>query len=239
MAAWNPLGTSTPIDYFRSLVASDAQFPLLEAAASLAQVQHPQADVQAVLAQVDDWLLRLRRRLSKDMDPIAKLRLVNRFFFEERGFAGNVNDYYSPDNSFLHCVIESRRGIPISLAVLWLELAQGLGLNAQGVGFPGHFLVKVKLPEPHVGLIVLDPFTGQSLGREDLLERMGQWLGDSAPGLGTRKTDVLLSQHLQACTPRRMVLRMLLNLQEIYRSPSDSQALIAVQQRILIADPAG
>jgi regulator of sirC expression with transglutaminase-like and TPR domain len=226
MAAWNPLGTSTPIDYFRSLVASDAQFPLLEAAASLAQVQHPQADVQAVLAQVDDWLLRLRRRLSKDMDPIAKLRLVNRFFFEELGFAGNVNDYYSPDNSFLHCVIESRRGIPISLAVLWLELAQGLDLNAQGVGFPGHFLVKVKLPEPHVGLIVLDPFTGQ-------------WLGDTAPGLDTRKTDVLLSQHLQACPPRRMVLRMLLNLQEIYRSPSDSQMLNAVQQRILIADQAG
>ena len=239
MAAWNPMDTTTPMDYFRSLVASDAQFPLLEAAASLAQVQLPQTDVQSVLAQVDEWLARLRRRVSKDTDPIAKLRLVNRFFFEELGFAGNVNDYYAPENSYMHCVIESRRGIPISLAVLWLEMAQGLGLNAQGVGFPGHFLVKVNLPEPHVGVIVLDPFTGQSLGRDDLLERMGQWLGDTDPGLGTRKTDVLLSQHLQACPPRRMVLRMLLNLQEIYRSPSDSQALIAVQQRILIADPAG
>jgi regulator of sirC expression with transglutaminase-like and TPR domain len=130
------------MDYFRSLVASDAQFPLLEAAASLAQVKEPHTDVQAVLAQVDDWLVRLRRRLSKDTDPIGKLRLVNRFFFEELGFAGNVNDYYAPENSFMHCVIETRRGIPISLAVLWLELAQGMGLNAQGVGFPGHFWSK-------------------------------------------------------------------------------------------------
>ena len=127
MAAWNPMDTTTPMDYFRSLVASDAQFPLLEAAASLAQVQLPQTDVQSVLAQVDEWLARLRRRVSKDTDPIAKLRLVNRFFFEELGFAGNVNDYYAPENSFIHCVIESRRGIPISLAVLWLEMAQGLG----------------------------------------------------------------------------------------------------------------
>ena len=223
MAAWNPMDTTTPMDYFRSLVASDAQFPLLEAAASLAQVQLPQTDVQSVLAQVDEWLARLRRRVSKDTDPIAKLRLVNRFFFEELGFAGNVNDYYAPENSFIHCVIESRRGIPISLAVLWLEMAQGLGLNAQGVGFPGHFLV---------------PFTGQSLGREDLLERMGQWLGDTDPGLGTRKTDVLLSQHLQACPPRRMVLRMLHNLQEIYRSRQEASLLNALEQRIAIVDPA-
>ena len=238
MAAWNPMDTTTPMDYFRSLVASDAQFPLLEAAASLAHVQHPHTDVQAVLAQVDGWLVRLRRRLSKDTDPIAKLRLVNRFFFEELGFAGNVNDYYAPENSYMHCVIESRRGIPISLAVLWLEMAQGLGLNAQGVGFPGHFLVKVNLPEPHVGVIVLDPFTGQSLGRDDLLERMGQWLGDTDPGLGTRKTDVLLSQHLQACPPRRMVLRMLHNVQEIYRSRQDAPLLAALQQRITAVDPA-
>ena len=239
MAAWNPMDTSSPTDYFRSLVASDAQFPLLEAAASLAQVQEPHTDVQAVLAQVDDWLVRLRRRLSKDTDPIGKLRLVNRFFFEELGFAGNVNDYYAPENSFMHCVIETRRGIPISLAVLWLELAQGMGLNAQGVGFPGHFLVKVSLPEPHVGVIVLDPFTGQSLGREDLLERMGQWLGETAAGLGARKTDVLLSQHLQACAPRRMVLRMLHNLQEIYRAREDAPLLAALQQRIDIVEPEG
>jgi regulator of sirC expression with transglutaminase-like and TPR domain len=130
--------------------------------------------------------------------------------------------------------MDTRRGIPISLSVLWLELAQGLGLQAQGVGFPGHFLVKVKLPDPHDGLIVLDPFTGQSLGREDLLERMGQWLGSDGENLGTRKTDVVLSQHLQACSPRNMVLRMMHNLQEIYRSRQDDQLLQLLQLRIEI-----
>jgi regulator of sirC expression with transglutaminase-like and TPR domain len=109
-----------------------------------------------------------------------------------------------------------------------------LGLQAQGVGFPGHFLVKVKLPDPHEGLIVLDPFTGQSLGREDLLERMGQWLGGDGENLGTRKTDVVLSQHLQACSPRNMVLRMMHNLQEIYRSRQDDQLLQLLQLRIEI-----
>jgi len=238
MAAWSPMDVPTPLDYFRSLVASDAQFPLLEAAASLAQDPYPQTDVQSVLAQVDAWQVRLRGQLTRNADPIAKLRLVNRFFFDELGFAGNVNDYYAPENSYLHCVIDSRRGIPISLSVLWLELAQGLGLQAQGVGFPGHFLVKVKLPQPHEGLIVLDPFTGQSLGREELLERMGQWMGDAASGLGTRKTDVVLTQHLQACSPRNMVLRMLHNLQEIYRTKPDAPTLGQVQQRIAILERA-
>ena len=81
MAAWSPMDVPTPLDYFRSLVASDAQFPLLEAAASLAQDPYPQTDVQSVLAQVDAWQVRLRGQLSRNADPIAKLRLVNRFFF--------------------------------------------------------------------------------------------------------------------------------------------------------------
>jgi len=236
MVAWSPSDVPSPMDYFRSLVASDTQFPLLEAAASLAQDPYPQADVQSVLAQVDAWHLRLRRQLSPNADPIAKLRWLNQFFFDELGFAGNVNDYYAPDNSYLHRVMESRRGIPISLSVVWLELANGLGLQAHGVGFPGHFLVKVKLPDPHAGLIVLDPFTGQSLGREALLERMGQWLGSDGDNMGTRKTDVVLSQHLQACSPRNMVLRMMNNLQEIYRSRQDTRLLQLVQQRIEILE---
>ncbi|NBX54135.1 MAG: transglutaminase [Betaproteobacteria bacterium] len=234
MVAWSPSDVPTPLDYFRCLVASDTQFPLLEAAASLAQDPYPQADIESVLAQMDAWHFRLRRPLNAKADPIAKLRRLNQFFFDELGFAGNVNDYYAPDNSYLHRVMDTRRGIPISLSVLWLELAQGLGLQAQGVGFPGHFLVKVKLPDPHEGLIVLDPFTGQSLGREDLLERIGQWLGSDGESLGKRKTDLVLSQHLQACSPRNMVLRMLKNLQEIYRSRQEKRLLHLLQMRIEI-----
>ena len=232
------LEVPTSLEYFASLVQSDTEFPLLESAICLAQDEYPELDIQEVLGQVDQLVSRLKKRLPADAGSIHKLRVLNKFFFEEHGFSGNLNNYYDPDNSYLHVMLRTRRGIPISLAVLWLEMAQGLGLNAQGVGFPGHFLVKVNLPDPHVGVIVLDPFTGQSLGRDDLLERMGQWLGDTDPGLGTRKTDVLLSQHLQACPPRRMVLRMLHNLQEIYRSRQNAPLLAALQQRITIVDPA-
>ena len=98
---------------------------------------------------------------------MQRLRLLNRFFFQELGFAGNVNDYYDAKNSYLHFVLQTRRGIPITLAVLYIELASQIGLHARGVSFPGHFLVKLRMPQ---GEVVIDPFTGQSLSREELDE---------------------------------------------------------------------
>ena len=155
--------------YFGLLVSSDAHFPLLEAAIAIAQDEYPELDVEDVLGEVDQLLARLKRRLPADSTALASLRILNQFFYHDLGFSGNINNYYDPDNSYPHAVLKTRRGIPISLAVLWLELAQGLGLNARGVAFPGHFMVKVNLPK---GQVVIDPFTGQSLSREDLHERL-------------------------------------------------------------------
>ena len=123
----------TPLEYFASLVQSDEHFPLLEAAVSLAQDEYPDLDVQQVLGDVDQLLARLKRRLPADAAPLQRLRLLNQFFFHDLSFGGNVNDYYDSDNSYLNAVLRTRRGIPISLAVLWMELAQGLGLHARGV----------------------------------------------------------------------------------------------------------
>ncbi len=163
---------ATHLSYFASLVQSDEQFPLLEAAASLAQDEYPECDVQQVLADVDQMLARLKRRLAPDASALHRLKILNRLFFEELGFQGNVNHYHDPDNSFLNAVLQTRRGIPISLSVIWLELAQAIGLQAKGVSFPGHFLVKINLTYPNEGLVVLDVFAGRSLTREDLLERL-------------------------------------------------------------------
>ena len=159
----------TPLEHFAALVESDAEFPLLEAAASLAQDEYPELDLQQVLGDVDQLLARIRRRLPADAPALTRLRTLTQFLYGDLGYAGNVNNYYDPDNSYLHVVLRTRKGIPISLAVLWLELAQGLGLSARGVGFPGHFMVKVSLPK---GQVVVDPMTGQSLSREELLERL-------------------------------------------------------------------
>lgn len=222
----------TPLEYFASLVDSDEQFPLLEAAACIAHDEYPELDVQQLLGDMDQLLARLRRRLPADAPSLQRLRTLNQFFFTDLGFSGNVNDYYNPDNSYLNAVLRTRRGIPISLALVWMELAQGVGLQVRGVGFPGHFMVKVLLPK---GQVVLDPLTGQSLSREDLSERLEPY--QRRHGL-VDDDEVPLGLYLQAATPRDIVARMLRNLKEIHRAQQDWQRLVAVQDRLVTLLPA-
>lgn len=225
------LAVPTPLEYFASVVHSDADFALLEAAACLAQDEYPELDVQQVLGEVDQLLERLKHRLAADASPLQKLRVLHQFFYRDLGFAGNVNHYYDPDNSFVSVILHTRRGIPISLAVLWLELAQGLGLAARGVGFPGHFMVKVNLPE---GQVVMDPLDGQSLTREALAERLEPFRRRS--GL-MDEFEVPLGLYLQATPPRDIIARMLHNLKEIHTGQEDWLRLIAVQDRLIVLLP--
>lgn len=221
----------TPLEYFAALVQSDDEFPLLEATVSVAQDEYPDLDIQQVLGDVDQLLARLRRRLPADAPALQRLRVLNQFFFHDLAFGGNVNDFYDPDNSYLNAVLRTRRGIPISLAVLWMELAQGLSLHARGISFPGHFMVKVNLPK---GQVVLDPFNGHSLSREELSERLEPYKRRS--GL-VEDFDVPLGLFLQAATPREILARMLRNLKEIHRSQQDWARLVAVQNRLVALLP--
>jgi regulator of sirC expression with transglutaminase-like and TPR domain len=221
----------TPLDYFASLVKSDGEFALFEAAVSLAQDEYPELDIQTVLDDVDQLLGRVRRRLPDDAGPLQKLRILNQFFFKDLAFGGNVNDYYDPDNSYINALLRTRRGIPISLAVLWMELAQGLGLAVRGVGFPGHFLVKVNLP---MGQAVIDPLSGQSLSREELSERLDPYRRRS--GLDD-EFEVPLGLYLQTSPSRDIIARMLRNLKEIYRTQEDWERMLAVQERLVVLLP--
>lgn len=217
--------------YFGMLVQDDDHFPLLEAAACLAQDEYPDLDVQQVLGDVDQLLARLRRRVSPDASALQRLQHLNRFFYRDLGFEGNANHYHDPDNSCLNVVLRTRKGIPVSLAVLWLELAQGLRLKACGVGFPGHFLMKITLPQ---GQVVVDPLTGQSLSREELVERLEPF--QQAQGL-VGDFEVPLGLYLQPCPPRDTVARMLRNLKEIHRTSEDWIRLLAVQERLVLLLP--
>ena len=219
------------LDYFSSLVASDGEFTLFEAAVSLGQDEYPDMDVQTVLGEVDQLLARVRRRMALDAGPVQKLRILNQFYYQDLGFAGNLNDYYDPDNSFIHILLHTRRGIPITLAVLWMELAQGLGLSVRGVAFPGHFLIKVNLP---MGQVVIDPISGKSLSREDLSERLEPYR--QRIGL-LDELETPLGLYLQTAPARDTIARMLRNLKEIYRSQSDWQRMLAVQERLIILLP--
>ncbi|MFT3665991.1 SirB1 family protein [Piscinibacter sp.] len=223
--------TPSVLEYFASLVADDASLPLLEAAISIAQDDYPALDTQSVLAEVDALADKLRRRIPADAVALQRLRWLNRFFFQELGFAGNVNDYYDPANSYLHRVVETRRGIPITLAVLYVELAAQIGLHARGVSFPGHFLVKLKMSQ---GEVVIDPFTGQSLSREELDELLLPY--KRSRGL-TGEFDVPLGLFLQAAPARDVLARMLRNLKEIHRSAHDWPRLVAVANRLVLLLP--
>ncbi len=222
------------LDFFTALVADDSSLPLLEAAIAVAQDEMPQLDVQGVLAEVDVLAERLCRRLPADAGPLQRLRLLNPYFFQELGFAGNVNDYYDPRNSLLPTVLETRRGIPITLALLYIEIAQRAGLQADGVSFPGHFLVKLSLPD---GEVVIDPYSGQSLTREDLEERLAPFRRQ-LEGTGARATEASLGAWLQPATAREILTRLLRNLKEVHRSADDLPRLADVLRRLVILWPA-
>ncbi len=221
----------TDLQYFAALVADDDSLPLLEAAVVLSQYACPEVDVQEVLARVDALADRFVQRQPADQPPLQRLRLFNRYFFHELGFAGNVNDYYDPRNSYLPEVLNSRRGIPISLAVLYVDMAGQCGLPAEGVSFPGHFLVKLRMPR---GEVVIDPFNGQSLSREELDERLQPYR--QRQGL-VGDDEVPLGLFLQAAPPRDTLARMLHNLREIHRSAQDLTAWLAVQERLVVLLP--
>lgn len=221
----------TPLDYFAMLVDSDADFPLFEAAISLAQDDYPEVDVQTILLEVDQLLARIRRRIPVDAGALQKLRILNQFFFSDLKFGANVNNYYDPDNSFIHVLLRTRRGIPISLAVLWMELAQGLGLAVWGIGFPGHFMVKANLP---MGQAVIDPISGKSFSQDELLELLEPY---RTRGAQEEEYEAQLGLYLRALAPRDIMARMLYNLKEIHQSQDDWPRLLAVQERLVVLLP--
>lgn len=204
------------LDYFRLLTGDAASIPLFEAAASIALDADPALDLQATLAAFD----RLAGQLADDCrgasTETARLKRTLRFFYVTQGFAGNVRAYHDPDNSYLHRVIETRRGIPITLAVLFAELARHVGLDVDGVGFPGHFLLRVNL---HEGMVVIDPFTGSSLDRDELDRRAAPY-GVSAERL------------LAPASARQILIRMLNNLRAIHVGQGDAALLAKVEERL-------
>ncbi|MDT8991060.1 tetratricopeptide repeat protein [Curvibacter sp. APW13] len=221
----------TPLEYFASLVERDSDFPLFEAAVCLAQDEYPDLDLQKVTHQVDALTARVRRRVAADAGSLQRLQVLNQFFFRELGFGVNANDYYAADNSYIHQVLATRRGIPVSLAVLWLEIASGMGLSVRGISFPGHFLVKVNLP---IGQAIIDPATGKSLSAEQLSEMLSQVHPDQAP---LSSWDVAGSPYLRSAAPRDILVRMLRNLKGIFQAEGDWERMLAVQERLVVLLP--
>ena len=206
----------------------EADLNLAEAALLIASSEYPALDVTSYLAHFDRMAETIGKRLSGPFSAGRIILELNRFLFDEEGFAGNLQDYFDPRNSFLNDVLERKLGIPISLAVIYLEIGQRLGLPLVGVSFPGHFLVKITVG---AGDVVLDPFLGgQSLSLEDLEHRLGSVLLEKA-----RRIE--LTNLLSAAGKKQILLRMLRNLKAIYATARDPLRALEIVRKSLIIDP--
>ncbi len=219
------------LDYFTSLVTEDEHLPLTEAAVAVAQHAYPDLNVQGVLDQIDQWGNKLKQRITPDTPPIQRLQLLKHFFYNELGFGPNPNDFYAPENSYLHQIIENRRGIPISLAILMMELGQQIGLPIRGVSFPNHFMMRISLQQ---GEIIMDPLTGESLSKNQLQEMLDPYL-DAKGYRG--ELSLPLNIFLRASSSREILSRFLRNLKMIYSEHERWERLLGIQERLVILLP--
>ena len=219
------------LDYFTSLVAEDEHFPLTEAAVAVAQHAYPDLDVQGVLDQIDQWGNKLKQRITPDTPLIQRLQILKHFFYDELGFGPNPNDFYAPENSYLHQIIGNRRGIPISLAILMMELGQQIGLNIKGVSFPNHFMMRISLQQ---GEIIMDPLNGESLSKNQLQEMLDPYL-DAKGYRGD--LSLPLNIFLRASSAREILSRFMRNLKMIYSEHERWERLLGIQERLVILLP--
>lgn len=216
------------LERFAELLCRE-EFGLAEACLLIAQDAYPDLDVAQYLARLDALAAQLKRRLPGDAFPAQRVAMLNRYLFNESGFRGNADEYYDPRNSYLNEVLERRTGIPITLSILYIEIGRRIGLRLQGVSFPGHFLVKLRVTG---GQLVLDPFSGgEAQSETDLRTRLAQVLPQ-----GEAET-LPLAQFLQAATPRQILARVLRNLMGIYRQSDAAQNALNVAQRLVMVAP--
>jgi regulator of sirC expression with transglutaminase-like and TPR domain len=211
---------------FRSAVAAAGEIDLARAALAVAQDEYPALRPEVYLAKLDECAARARGFAGGESDPYRLIASINYVLFNQEGFRGNQGDYYDPRNSFLNDVIERKKGIPITLSVLYLEVAERVGLKLRGVGFPGHFLVKYEGSDEE---IVIDPFDkGEVRTFEDL-----QTLLD---GLYAGKV-ALRPEFLAPVTHRQIIHRMLNNLKGIYLSEENLLKALSAAERLVILEP--
>jgi regulator of sirC expression with transglutaminase-like and TPR domain len=216
---------ATPRHHFAAIAGlPDERIDLAEAALWIAAEEQPGVEPAPWLARLDEMGERLRSRLTGVTTELGRVELLAGFLSDEVGLRGNAVDYYDPRNSFLNEVLARRLGIPITLALVYMEVGRRAGVPLVGVGFPGHFLLRHSV---HPSLL-LDPFEGGRLLTEgdcrQMLERLS---GGSLP------FDARL---LKPSSPRQILVRMLNNLRGIYLNRNEPLRVIGVLDRVVLLD---
>jgi regulator of sirC expression with transglutaminase-like and TPR domain len=218
-----------PLPDWNSLAElGDNELPLLDTALLIARDEYPDLDAGGYVQRIREYASALQPRMPDELP--AQLSTINTYLFEELGFAGNTRQFDDPRNSYLNEVFDRKLGIPISLAVVQIELTRRLGLPLDGISFPGHFLVRLPVDD---GILVLDPYNrGRPVGVEELKERASTHLGGQQPD------DVQLVEILEPASHRTILARMLRNLVGIYQERADWERLARSADRLLKITPA-
>lgn len=209
-----------------SALLDDDGFDMIEAAMWIAATEDSELDVLRESARVRFIAGEGARRVAGLDNPFAIVDGISEFLFEDLGFRGNVLRYKDPRNSFLHEVLNRRLGIPLTLSMIYLEVAREAGLTAHGVGLPGHFVVRVDLAGR---TILVDPFHGGKVITED-----------DCADLVTRTTGragLFRREMLEGTTERAMLTRLLLNLKHVYVQQQDYGRALAMVDRLLLVQP--
>lgn len=198
------------------------------AALLIAAEEYPTLQVEEYLAQLDALAEESRRRmtLGELFDPLEGATALAAHLFYEGRFNGNLGDYYDARNSFLNEVLDRSKGIPITLSIIFIEVARRLGVKLFGVGMPGHFLVKYCDDEQE---IFFDPFNGGRMLREENCREMIAEMYD-----GRLPFD---PSFLHAVTKKQILSRVLQNLKNSYVNVSDLNKLLGVIERLLLLHP--
>jgi regulator of sirC expression with transglutaminase-like and TPR domain len=213
---------------FENLITQpDASIDLAHAALLVAAEEQPAADVEHYRARLFELGLAARAFVAaRSWEPVEAL---NEFVFRELGFVGNQANYYDPRNSLLPYVIDERRGIPITLSVVYIELGRRAGLEVDGVGLPGHFVVRVRAEAARGEQTrLVDPFNHRVIDNEDCQELLDSLYGGQI---------ALSDEHLRAATNREILARILRNLKAVYAQGNRYARAVAVIDRLMLLDP--
>ena len=212
---------------FRELADSDfGNEQLARGALLIALEDYRQLDVDAYLQRLEDIAERVQRHSVQGEPPIFRLGHLHAELFDRDGYRGDEANYYDPRNAYLNEVIDRKVGIPIALSIVFLHVAQRVGLNAAGVGLPGHYIVKVRF---ELNEVYVDPFnSGSTMTMNEIDEMLVSLSGGKVR---------LAPEHLRAWSARQTLIRVLANLESMWNRAGDAKKARAAAERIEILQP--
>ena len=221
---------STIVEAFGALVGpqiEDEKIDLLRAALTIARTEYPDLNIESYVKRMDELARRAEARIGDFGDPKESIAALNHVLFAEAGLRGNREDYYDPRNSFLNDVLDRGFGIPITLALIYMEMGRRVGFPLFGVGMPGHFLLKHYDVDGRETLI--DCFNGGDiLSAEDCQRRLDQIYDGQM---------TLLPEFLFAVSRRQILTRVLNNLKTIYLSTRNFRKALPMVDLVLVIYP--